>query len=66
MIRPRLSQLTTQFALVGEERKELPRLGNSLALISGRFASSGLGFLTWLVTARLYSATEVGLASGLV
>ena len=66
MILPRLSRLTTQFALIGDKRKELPRLANSLALISGRFASSGLGFLTWLVTARLYAASEVGLASGLV
>jgi len=66
MILPRLSELTSHFALVGGERKELPRLANSLALILGRFASSGLGFLTWLVAARLYAATEVGLASGLV
>lgn len=66
MTLPSLSQITSRFALVGTERKELPRLANSLALIVGRFASSGLGFLTWLVTARLFSATEVGLASGLV
>ena len=61
-----LSQLSSRFALVGTQRKELPRFANSLALISGRFASSGLGFLAWLVTARLYAAAEVGLASGLV
>jgi len=66
MTLPRLSQLSSQFTLIGDERKELPRLANSLALITGRFASSGLGFLTWLVTARLYTDTEVGLASGLV
>lgn len=48
------------------KRRELPRLWNSLALILGRVASSGLGFLTWLFTARLYATTEVGLASGVV
>jgi O-antigen/teichoic acid export membrane protein len=66
MTQSRLSQLTSHFTLVGSERKELPRVANSLALIAGRFASSGLGFLTWLVAARLYTAAEVGLASGLV
>lgn len=48
------------------KRRELPRLWNSLALILGRVASSGLGFLTWLFTARLYATSEVGIASGVV
>ncbi len=48
------------------ERQELPQFANSLALILGRMAASGLGFLTWLVLARLYAPREVGLASGLV
>ena len=48
------------------ERQELPQFANSLALILGRMAASGLGFLTWLVLARLYAPTEVGLASGLI
>jgi O-antigen/teichoic acid export membrane protein len=48
------------------ERIELPRLWNSIALIFGRMASSGLGFLTWIVTARLYAADQVGIASGIV
>lgn len=42
------------------------KLWNSLALILGRFSSSGLGFLTWLITARLYATAEVGIASGVV
>ncbi len=48
------------------KRRELPRLWNSLALILGRVASSGLGFLTWMFTARLYATPEVGIASGVV
>jgi O-antigen/teichoic acid export membrane protein len=48
------------------QRKELPRFVDSLALILARLASSGLGFLTWLVIARLFAAEQVGLASGLV
>jgi len=48
------------------ERYELPRFWNSIALILGRMASSGLGFLTWIVTARLYAADQVGIASGVV
>jgi O-antigen/teichoic acid export membrane protein len=42
------------------------KLWNSLALILGRFSSSGLGFITWLITARLYATAEVGIASGVV
>ena len=45
---------------------ETRQLGNSLALILGRFSSSGLGFLTWLLTARLYTTAEVGIASGVI
>ncbi len=45
---------------------DVRRLWNSLSLIIGRFSSSGLGFLTWMITARLYSASEVGIASGAI
>jgi O-antigen/teichoic acid export membrane protein len=48
------------------ERHELPQLWNSLALISGRVASSGLGFLTWIIVARIYPTQEVGIATGIV
>src|SRR5215216_7763681 len=45
---------------------DIQTLRNSLALILGRFSSSGLGFLTWLLTARLYTTAEVGIASGVI
>lgn len=47
-------------------RIELRRLWNSLSLILGRVSSSGLGFITTLLVARLYAPTEVGLAAGVV
>jgi len=55
--------LDTQSA---ERKAELSRLYNSGTLILGRVASSGLGYLTWLITARLFDANEVGVASGIV
>jgi O-antigen/teichoic acid export membrane protein len=39
---------------------------NSLALIAGKMATMGLGFLVWLVAARLFAAGDVGLASATV
>src|SRR5215216_7951008 len=45
---------------------DIQTLRNSLALILGRFSSSGLGFLTWLITARLFDTAEVGIASGII
>jgi O-antigen/teichoic acid export membrane protein len=39
---------------------------NSLALIAGKMATMGLGFLVWLVAARLFAAGNVGLASATV
>lgn len=47
-------------------QRTLPMLANSLALIGGKLATLGLGFLAWLVAARLFSQAEVGLASGAV
>jgi len=41
-------------------------LASSVGLIAGRAASMGLGFLAWLVAARLFAPPEVGLASGAV
>jgi O-antigen/teichoic acid export membrane protein len=41
-------------------------LHNSVALILAKVSSLGLGFLAWLVAARLYDASEVGLASAAV
>lgn len=40
--------------------------GSSIGLIAGRIASMGLGFLAWLVAARLFAPDAVGLASGAV
>lgn len=48
------------------DHTELRRLWNSLSLIMGRVSSSGLGFITILMTARLYASAEVGVASGVV
>ncbi len=47
-------------------KMDIRKIWNSLALILGRFSSSGLGFLTWLITARLYATADVGIASGVI
>ncbi|HEX7172789.1 MAG TPA: lipopolysaccharide biosynthesis protein [Candidatus Limnocylindria bacterium] len=39
---------------------------SGIGLIAGRVAAMGLGFVSWLLAARLFSPAEVGLASGLV
>jgi O-antigen/teichoic acid export membrane protein len=39
---------------------------NSLALIVAKVATLGLGFLFWLVAARLFEPSQVGLAAGIV
>jgi O-antigen/teichoic acid export membrane protein len=39
---------------------------NSLALIATKVATLGLGFLFWLVAARLFTPAQVGLAAGIV
>jgi O-antigen/teichoic acid export membrane protein len=44
----------------------LAAFGSSVGLIAGRVASMALGFLAWLVAARLFTPGEVGLASGAV
>lgn len=49
-----------------KDRNSILKLWNSISLILGRFSSSGLGFLTWLITARLYPTEEVGIASGVI
>ena len=47
-------------------RDEIAPIVSSAGLIAGRVASLGLGFLAWLVAARLFPPSEVGLASGVV
>jgi O-antigen/teichoic acid export membrane protein len=49
-----------------EGNAPLPAFVSSLFLIMGRVASPALGFLSWLLAARLYAPAEVGLASGAV
>jgi O-antigen/teichoic acid export membrane protein len=47
-------------------RRALAMQANSLALIATKVATLGLGFLFWLVAARLFPPAEVGLAGGVV
>lgn len=44
----------------------LSMLANSLTLIGAKVATMGLGFLFWVLAARLYSKGEVGVAAGVV
>jgi len=46
--------------------RPLPMLLNSLSLILAKVFSLGLGFLAWVVAARLFDPTDVGLASAAV
>jgi O-antigen/teichoic acid export membrane protein len=50
----------------GDGPRALSLVPNSLALIAAKVATLGLGFLFWLVAARLMPAAEVGLAAGIV
>ncbi len=46
--------------------RTLPMHLNSVALILGKMVTMGIGFLVWLIAARLFAPAEVGLASGAV
>jgi O-antigen/teichoic acid export membrane protein len=46
--------------------RALSMLPNSLALIAAKVATLGLGFLFWVLAARLFSPHDVGLAAGVV
>src|SRR5581483_10378449 len=46
--------------------RSLPMHLNSIALIAGKMATMGVGFLAWLVAARLFAPADVGLAAGAV
>ncbi len=52
--------------LLGVAHRRLSVFVSDIALITARVASMGLGFLAWLVAARLFSPAEVGIASALV
>lgn len=47
-------------------RRSLSMPLNSATLVAGKVASMGLGFVFWLLAARLYAPAEVGLAAGAV
>jgi O-antigen/teichoic acid export membrane protein len=46
--------------------RALAMLPNSLALIAAKVATLGLGFLFWLLAARMFAPDVVGLAAGVV
>jgi O-antigen/teichoic acid export membrane protein len=46
--------------------RSLSMFPNSLALIGSKVSTMGLGFLFWLLAARLFEVDEVGLAAGVV
>ena len=64
------SRLRLVLEIVAETRqlhgRPLPMLHNSVSLILAKVFSLGLGFLAWLVAARLFDAADVGLASAAV
>ena len=45
---------------------QLSMLRNSVALIAAKVAAMGLGFLFWLLAARLFAKDDVGIAAGVV
>ncbi len=47
-------------------RRSLSMRLNSVTLVAGKVASMGLGFLFWLLAARLYAPADVGLAAGAI
>jgi O-antigen/teichoic acid export membrane protein len=63
----RIRLLVTALVELRRQRgRPLPMLLNSVSLILAKVFSLGLGFLAWLVAARLFDATDVGLASAAV
>jgi O-antigen/teichoic acid export membrane protein len=47
-------------------RRHLTMFSNSITLIGSKVAAMGLGFLFWVLAARLFSQHQVGLAAGVV
>jgi O-antigen/teichoic acid export membrane protein len=47
-------------------RRHLSMFSNSITLIGSKVAAMGLGFLFWVLAARLFSQEQVGLAAGVV
>lgn len=63
-------QVPTRLRMVkrfsGRKNTSLLMLLNSLAQIMGKVFTMGLGFLTWMLAARLFATGEIGIASGVV
>ncbi len=59
-------QTWSEWRLAATAGHELSMASNSIFLIASKVAALGLGFLCWLVAARLFSASDVGLASAAV
>jgi O-antigen/teichoic acid export membrane protein len=53
-------------AAASERRRRLSPRANSLALILNFYSSTALGYVGWLVAARLFTPASVGLASGAI
>ena len=58
--------LRSDRAPVQKTQRSLSMFSSSLALIGSKVATMGLGFFFWLVAARVYPASSVGLAAGAV
>jgi O-antigen/teichoic acid export membrane protein len=60
--RPRITEAISQFI----EHLRTPLYANAYALIANQIASAGLGFLYWLLAARLYTPDVVGQSSATI
>jgi O-antigen/teichoic acid export membrane protein len=69
---PHILKLTGTYAMGERWRTRLTRLRadhlvrNSLFLVLSSGLQAGLGFLFWIITTRIFSATDVGIASSLI
>lgn len=61
-----VDRLRERIGLSSEGHASLAVTLSALALVAAKVGTMGFGFLAWIVAARLYPATEVGLASGAV
>jgi O-antigen/teichoic acid export membrane protein len=56
----------SEWRLAATRGEALSMASNSLFLIASKVAAMGIGFLCWLAAARMFSASNVGLASAAV
>src|SRR5215204_3677784 len=64
--RPRRPAVTAAGSDPTSTGRSLPMALNSITLILGKMVTMALGFVVWLVAAKLFAPAEVGLASGTV